>query len=107
MEGCKVPDKVILSAVSEVEDGVHGLVHVGARGVHRHRDGTLPPGQEGLEVVEECEVSVCCVGDALVTVELPLGSDVVVQHPELVPGALTELPRFVETGDIPRDGELC
>ena len=57
MEGCKVPDKVILSAVSEVEDGVHGLVHVGARGVHRHRDGTLPPGQEGLEVVEECEVS--------------------------------------------------
>ena len=46
------------------------------------------------------------VGDALVAVELSLGPDVVVEDPELAPGALTELQTSVEAGHILRDTEL-
>ena len=91
MEGGVASDQVRVAAVSEVEDGVDGIVEVGAGGVHGDGDGAAPPGQQRLQVVQEAEVSVGGVGDCLVAVEQLLCPHVVVQHPVLVPHALEQM----------------
>ena len=37
VEGCEVPDKAGVGAVSKVEDGVNGVLEVGARSINSHR----------------------------------------------------------------------
>ena len=54
----------------EVENGINGVLQIRARGVDRHRDWSLPSLQQRLQVIQEPELSMGGVGDALVTVEL-------------------------------------
>ena len=78
-----------MCAVSEIEDGVQSVIQVGARSVHCHGDGPQPPGQQRLQVVQEAEVPVCGVGQALVTIKHLLSSHVIIENPILVSHALT------------------
>ena len=84
MEGGEVPDEISVAAVTEVEDGVDGVLQVGARGVHGHGDGSLPPLQERLQVAEEGEVTVSSVSNGLVAIEIFTRSHVIIEDPILV-----------------------
>ena len=72
----------------EVEYGINGVVQIRSRGVDSHGDGSLPSLQERLQVIKKCKITMGCVGDGLVTVELPSSSDVVIENPEPGPDTL-------------------
>ena len=71
-----------------VENGENGVLEICAGSINSHRYGALPSLQQNLQVIEEGEFSMSGVGDGLVTVELPGGSDVVIEHPVLGPQTL-------------------
>ena len=67
---------------------MNGILEVCPGSIDRHRYWSLPSLQQRLQVIQEPELSMGGVGDALVTVELSGSSHVVIQHPVLGPHTL-------------------
>ena len=77
----------------EVENNINGVPEIRTWSIDRHRYWSLPPLQQRLQVIEERELSMSCVGDGLVTVELSSCSDVIIEDPEPAPDTLYSTTR--------------
>lgn len=105
VETDQLPNQVhvplVAQAISHVENRVLCIGKVLSGSINRNTDRRHPPFHHGDQVVQECEIRVCCVGHGLVALyTCPLSCDKIFQHPEGAPLVCARTKHFTITADL-------